>query len=141
MLWAKEEQTYGNNIFYWHIMKSEETKVIASNVPTTKEELVTLGVLGENKINQYGDKLLRGINRFIESNGLEGYLKKAKPGSKRPLSDGGGGSAAATGASPANQPTKRRAIERPGANKLSDAFSDDEEFATDIDFGALGDGF
>eukprot|EP00547_Thalassionema_nitzschioides_P005472 CAMPEP_0194204474 /NCGR_PEP_ID=MMETSP0156-20130528/3983_1 /TAXON_ID=33649 /ORGANISM="Thalassionema nitzschioides, Strain L26-B" /LENGTH=1111 /DNA_ID=CAMNT_0038930501 /DNA_START=141 /DNA_END=3476 /DNA_ORIENTATION=+ len=78
-MWAQEEQLNGNKVFTWNIMKHESIRTIAGQVPTTVEELTSLGVLGENIIKEYGDRLLKQINNYIANENLVDYLKK-KPG-------------------------------------------------------------
>jgi len=57
-MWAEEEQMNGNKVFTWNIMKIESIRTIAGEVPTTIEELTSLGVLGQNIIKEYGKILL-----------------------------------------------------------------------------------
>eukprot|EP00546_Thalassionema_frauenfeldii_P019421 CAMPEP_0178902928 /NCGR_PEP_ID=MMETSP0786-20121207/4877_1 /TAXON_ID=186022 /ORGANISM="Thalassionema frauenfeldii, Strain CCMP 1798" /LENGTH=1176 /DNA_ID=CAMNT_0020574249 /DNA_START=92 /DNA_END=3623 /DNA_ORIENTATION=+ len=88
-MWAQEEQLNGNKVFTWNIMKHESIRTIAGQVPTTVEELTSLGVLGENIIKEYGDRLLKQINNYVTNEKLQDFLKK-KPGPpKKPrLSNG-----------------------------------------------------
>ena len=63
-------------------MKPESIKKIAWTVPTSNEELTSLGVLGENIIKEYGERLLRAINNFVEKEGLTDIISQ-KQNSKK----------------------------------------------------------
>jgi hypothetical protein len=63
-------------------MKPGSIRTIAGQVPTTNEELTGLGVLGENIIKEYGVRLLRAVNNFIEKEGLEDVLSQKRPTKK-----------------------------------------------------------
>jgi bloom syndrome protein len=74
-MWAEEEQMNGNNVFYWHIMSNKAISSLSNQVPTTTGELASLGVLGENIIKEYGDRLLKNINAFLEQEKLKGEIE------------------------------------------------------------------
>eukprot|EP00956_Cyclotella_meneghiniana_P023235 scaffold44786_cov61-Cyclotella_meneghiniana.AAC.11 len=64
---ADEEQMNGNP---WNIMSTDQIKHIAAKVPTTTEELTGCD-LPENIVTTYGERLLKNINEFIETNDLQ----------------------------------------------------------------------
>jgi ATP-dependent DNA helicase, RecQ family len=72
-MWADEEVMNGNKVFYWNIMNNKAMGTIASQVPLTIEELNDLGVIGENVVKEYGDRLIKNLNAFIEQNSLQKY--------------------------------------------------------------------
>mmetsp|Transcript_16862 Transcript_16862/g.31928 ORF Transcript_16862/g.31928 Transcript_16862/m.31928 type:complete len:1280 (-) Transcript_16862:2376-6215(-) len=72
-MWADEEVMNGNKVFYWNIMNNKAMGTIASHVPLTIEELTDLGVIGENVVKEYGDRLIKNLNAFIEQNNLQKY--------------------------------------------------------------------
>jgi bloom syndrome protein len=82
MLWAEEERLMGNSVFYWHILSNENMKTVAAQAPTNIEDLKAIGVLGENIVKDYGDRLVRNIGKFIEQEDLEDYVNRRPP--KRP---------------------------------------------------------
>jgi hypothetical protein len=62
-------------------MNHQQLKTIAANLPTTMDELATCE-LPENVVKTYGERLLRNVNAYIESNNLQSYLEnrpKKKP--------------------------------------------------------------
>ena len=63
-------------------MKPTSIKKIAWTVPTTNEELTGLGVLGENIIKEYGERLLRAINNFVEKEELVELVSQKQPAKK-----------------------------------------------------------
>jgi hypothetical protein len=65
-------------------MSHQQVKVIAAQAPTTIEELGECG-LPENVQKNYGERLLKNINTYIEMEKLESYLE-ARP-KKKPKSD------------------------------------------------------
>jgi bloom syndrome protein len=74
-LWADEEIMNGNKVFYWNIMNQHAMVTIASQVPLSIEELNDLAVLGENIVEEYGDRLIKNINAYVKQNDLEKYMK------------------------------------------------------------------
>lgn len=72
-MWADEEVMNGNKVFYWNIMNNKAMGTIASQVPLTIEELNDLGIIGENVVKEYGDRLIKNLNAFIEQNNLQKY--------------------------------------------------------------------
>eukprot|EP00956_Cyclotella_meneghiniana_P016765 scaffold26751_cov67-Cyclotella_meneghiniana.AAC.2 len=72
---ADEEQMAGNRVFSWNIMSIQQMKIIAAEVPTTTEELFQCSCgLPENIVKDYGERLLKNINTYIESNDLRSYI-------------------------------------------------------------------
>ena len=53
-------------------------QVIASMVPTTLNELSELGVLGENVMKEYGERLIKNITSFVSQNELQEYIDKRR---------------------------------------------------------------
>ena len=92
-------------------MKPESIRKIAWTVPTTNEELTGLGVLGENIIKEYGERLLRAINNFVEKESLVGLLSQKQ--------------------SPATKKVKVQAK----SNYMVE--SNDDEFGSDVDFSLI----
>jgi hypothetical protein len=54
-------------------MSHQQMKAIASQVPTTMDELAECG-LPKNVQNTYGERLIRNVNAYIESKNLQSYL-------------------------------------------------------------------
>jgi hypothetical protein len=59
----------------WNIMTNAAMDAIAETVPQTIEELSELGVLGENIVQEYGERLIQNIKAFIEQNALQIYVE------------------------------------------------------------------
>jgi hypothetical protein len=51
-------------------MNHQQIKTVAAKVPTTMDELATCG-LPENVLQTYGERLLKNVNAYIESNNLQ----------------------------------------------------------------------
>ena len=54
----------------WNILNSNQAKEIAAKAPTNKEELAEC-MLPENFQKEYGDRLLKNINAFIQQENLQ----------------------------------------------------------------------
>lgn len=93
---------------------------IASQVPTTVDELFSISGLGENVIKEYGERLVKNINAFVELGGLQEYLDKRPK--KRPRTE-------------AVKAGKKRAA--PTANSIIDVDAVDDEFEAGIDYGSI----
>jgi hypothetical protein len=65
-------------------MSFQQIKAIASEAPTTMGELAECG-LPENVQKAYGERLLKNVNAYIESEGLQSYLANRQK--KKPKSD------------------------------------------------------
>ena len=120
-MWADEEIMNGNKVFYWNIMNNKAMGTIASQVPQSIEELNDLGVLGENVVKEYGDRLIKNLKAYMEQNDLKKYLKNKE--SKRHKVD---------------ESSKAQAVAKkpsPSIMKMDD--DDDDFFDMDIDFSAI----
>ncbi len=58
----------------WNILTGDNIKSIASAAPTTVPDLDALGILGEKKLEEYGSRIVKAINKYVEDEGLEGCL-------------------------------------------------------------------
>lgn len=105
-------------------MNNAAMTTIAAQVPTSMEELSDLRILGENVINDYGERLVRNISSFVQQEKLEKYLERRA--AKRPKV-GGGTSAAAASSSTAG--TAGKATKGVG--------KENEDFDAGIDFSAI----
>ena len=74
-MWADEEQMNGNKVFYWNILSSDAMQEIASKVPTTSDELAEC-MVPEHFQKEYGERLLKNINAYVESENLRGIIEK-----------------------------------------------------------------
>uniref|UniRef100_A0A7S2YF56 DNA 3'-5' helicase n=1 Tax=Entomoneis paludosa TaxID=265537 RepID=A0A7S2YF56_9STRA len=96
--WAEEERMMGKSVFYWNILSNDAMKNIASQTPTTIEELKAVGALGDAIVEEYGERIVKVVKTFVETNGLQEYIKerpakraktddssKAKGGKKKPV--------------------------------------------------------
>jgi bloom syndrome protein len=117
-MWADEEIMNGNKVFYWNIMNQKAMGTIASQIPLSIDELNDLGIIGENVVKEYGERLIKNLNAFIEQNGLEKYVK-GKENKRRKLGDA---KVAALAPEPVSKTSKT---------------SLDDEFDIDIDFSAI----
>jgi len=72
-IWTDEEIMNGNKSFS---MNAAAVKTIAIKVPLSVEELKIVGVLEESLLKEYGDRLIRNINSYIDQNGLQEHGKK-----------------------------------------------------------------
>ena len=92
-----------------------------------------MGVMGEEKLKDYGGRLVRVIKQFVEANGLEDYVTH-RPGKRTRNEDLGSTKVPAvvvpnsSSASRAGQPKARKAVIE---------IDDDDEFETDIDFATI----
>ena len=111
-------------IIDWNIMNNSAMTTIAAQVPTSMEELSDLGILGENVVNDYGERLVRNISSFVQQEKLEKYLERRA--AKRPKVAGG------TSAAAASSSTAGIAGKAPkGVGK------ENEDFDAGIDFSAI----
>lgn len=85
--WAEEERLMGKSVFYWNILSNEAMKSIASQAPTTLGDLKGIGSLGENIVKVYGDRIVKVVKTFVETNDLIQYVNE-RP-SKRAKMEGG----------------------------------------------------
>jgi bloom syndrome protein len=85
--WAREEAFLGSkSVFYWNIMSNQAMKAIASAAPTTLKELGEVGVLGAEILKNYGPRLVRIIEAFVQTEDLGSQVASAKA-SKRPRTE------------------------------------------------------
>ena len=113
----------------WNILNPQTVKAIASHVPTTKEELAALGGLGEKILEDYGSRIIRQVNCFVEKENLAEYVKKrpmkrAKQATEAPSKKTGSSLASVEGKQPKQE--------------VVDVDDEDDEFDDcDIDFAAI----
>lgn len=81
--WAEAERLMGNKVFYWNILSADAMKLIAAQAPMTTDDLQDLGVLGENIVKEYGDRLVKVISNFVVEHNLE-ELVETKTAANRP---------------------------------------------------------
>ena len=109
--WADEAKMCGKSMFYWNIMSNDSMKLIAARVPMSMEALKAVGVLGENVIKDYGERIVAVVSSFIEQKDLGDYVLQHRP--------------------------NKRAKVVEVVDMLDDEDDDEDEFATDIDFGSI----
>ena len=64
----------------WNILSNDVVKSVASYCPTSEEELITLGVLGEAKRKEYGERLIQAIKRFLAMKEISlEHIKSKRP--------------------------------------------------------------
>lgn len=113
----------------WNIMSGETMAAVAAQVPTTVEELHSISGLGENVIKEYGERLVKNINAFVQLEELQEYLDK-RPPPKRPRTE------APTG-KPKAKSSNRKPRAVPKEATIIDVDADVDEFDCDIDFNAI----
>jgi hypothetical protein len=93
-----------------------------------------MGVMGEEKLKEYGGRLVRVIKQFVEANGLEDYVAN-RPG-KRTRNDDVGSTKVSAVVVPSSSSASRagQAKARKAVIEIDD---DDDEFETDIDFATI----
>eukprot|EP00957_Ditylum_brightwellii_P166157 12649670-Ditylum_brightwellii.AAC.1 len=64
-------------------MNKDSMKAIVAQVPTSMEELSSLGILGENIEKEYGKRLIENIMAFIELENLQKYIGVNGPKRRR----------------------------------------------------------
>lgn len=101
-------------------------KSIASYCPTSEEELITLGVLGEAKRKEYGERLIQAIQRFLGMKNISVEHIRSKRPVKR----------AKLGSTETSKPSapKKQNNEVIMIDDQDDEF---DEFDTGIDFDAI----
>jgi superfamily II DNA helicase RecQ len=105
-----ERMMSGKDVYYWNILSNPAVKQVALSAPTTVEELRAMSVVGENVIKEYGDQLVRAVNRFIEENNLESYVAQRPP---------------------------KRLKTGPSSSEKAGKETNDDEFDSGIDFSAI----
>ena len=99
---------------------------LASDVPTSIEELSALGILGENVQKEYGERLVKNIKTYVEQEKLQHYLDKHQ-GRKRKLSTSENVSRNITSASSAKKAMTKNVV----------PVQNDDEFDIGIDFSQI----
>ena len=85
--WAEEERYCGKTIYYWHIVSAGALKAISNAAPKTLEELESIGVLGQEIVKEYGDRIVKVVNGFLSQEGLAKSPPPTAPASKRVKSE------------------------------------------------------
>ena len=67
----------GSNVFYWNILNNPKMMNVANKVPTSMDQLASCD-LSQNFIQQYGERLIKNINAFIEHENLQTYIHRSK---------------------------------------------------------------
>lgn len=104
-------------------MNGQTTMNLALQAPTTVDELHFIEGLSENVIKEYGERLVKNINSFVELNELQEYLDKRpkkRPRAAAPTGDG-----------------KKKAV--PKAPAIIDVDDEEDEFPCAIDFTTIED--
>lgn len=112
----------------WHIMNGKAMTTVAAQAPTSLEDLNEVGVLGENVVKEYGERLVKNIKAFVELENLQKYIDRRPP--KRLRSDE---------SSELHSPTTKKpaASKAPPARAVIDVDNDEDEFEVGIDFNAI----
>jgi ribonuclease D len=108
-------------------MTGKAMSTVASQAPTTLEDLNAVGVLGENVVKEYGERLVKNIKAFVELENLQKYIDRRPP--KRPRRDESTELHSAT----AKKPVASKA---PPGSVVIDV-DDEDEFDVGIDFNAI----
>ena len=111
----------------WNIMSNSAMTQLAAQVPASMEESSDLGILGENVVNDYGERLVRNISSFVQQNNLEKHFERRA--AKRPKVVAGGTAAAAAGTVATS--TSSSGMASKGIGK------ENEDFDAGIDFAAI----
>ena len=109
----------------WNILTGEDVKTIASDAPTSLDELKALGILGEKKLEEYGARIVKPIKRYVEKEGLEDQLLERKQTAKSFKESTG---------------TATTRI-RPSKEIIEIQDDDDDEFDDGIDYSAIDLGY
>eukprot|EP00980_Cylindrotheca_fusiformis_P018945 scaffold6331_cov195-Cylindrotheca_fusiformis.AAC.9 len=126
-IWALEEQEMGKNVHYWNILSVDVIKSVAHFVPISLEELGALGVLGEAKMKEYGERLVKIVLSCLENElGLDKDYVKSKRPVKRPK----------TAERVPAAPTTATTNSSPDVIMIDDN-DEFDEFDTGIDFNAI----
>lgn len=91
-------------------------------------ELNALGVLGENVVKEYGERLVKNINSFIATENLKSYIDKRPP--KRHKTSDSKDQATKGSSTNTHRSTTVVALPTNGQDEF-------DEFETGIDFGAI----
>jgi hypothetical protein len=96
-------------------------KTIAAQVPMTIEELKALGLLGENIIKEYGERIVKVVSSYVAQENLEEYINR-RPTKRAKLDSAGASSATA---------------KKPAVVVLDDSDESRDEFDDGIDYSAI----
>lgn len=112
-------------------MDVQTVKSISHIVPTTVEELASIDGLGEQKIADYGDRLIKGIKGFLEKEGLTESFNSKRPAKRLRASKKQG--------KPKSKAKSKISKQEPDPDSIImiDGDDDDDEFGTEIDFSAI----
>jgi len=109
-------------------MNKDETNTISTQVPTSMEELSSLGILGENIEKEYGERLIKSIRSFVELENLQKYIDINAPKRIKMAQQ-------ATRATPAKRPLDSPTAPPAKAPAVIDVT--DDEFDVGIDFSTI----
>jgi hypothetical protein len=118
----------------WNILSTDVIRNIAASVPTSVEDLSESGVLGDQKLKEYGERLVKQIKKFVEDNQLEDFLSKRPLKRAKIVSEQHGPSSTSSGPKKKHSSTAKKTSSTI-VIELDD--DDDDEFAADIDFSAI----
>ena len=83
-MWAEEEQMNGNKVFYWNIMSSKKMSTVANQAPTSLDELADCDCFCTQIVQmQYGERLIKNINAYIEQEELQRYIQNRQQQKKQ----------------------------------------------------------
>lgn len=99
----------------WHILKPEEVKGIAAHAPTNLGELKSCQIIPDQKVEEYGQRIVKVVSFFVTSNNLQQHLQKRPSKRQRTAKD-------------------PQAVSNP-AIEIDD--DDDDEFDESIDYSAI----
>jgi HRDC domain len=94
-------------------------KSIAAHAPMTMEELEACQVIADQKVQEYGNRIVNTIKHFVEEGNLQEYVQKRSVKRSRAVSSSGD----------AKKPP-------PAADSVIE-IDDDDEFDDDIDYSAI----
>ena len=111
-------------------MSGPAMATVAAQAPTSVEDLMAIGVLGENVVKEYGERLVKNIKAFVELEHLQKYIDRRPP--KRPRT----ADSTSSNSSDAKKPAA--AGHKSSANSVINVDDDDDdEFDVGIDFSAI----
>lgn len=69
--WAEEERFCGKTMYYWHIVSGGALKAISNGAPQTLRELENIGVVGEEILKVYGERIVKVVKGFLQQEGIQ----------------------------------------------------------------------
>ena len=82
--WVEEEHMNGNKVFYWNIMSSQKMSIVANQAPTSLDELADCDCFCTQTFQmQYGERLIKNINAYIEQEELQQYIQNRQQQQKK----------------------------------------------------------